>query len=66
VYLPWTLRAMYSRYQMNCPSCDSQDIERIHRSRLEKICRRNPKFLCLRCKQKFFRKIDSEKIQTTQ
>jgi len=56
---------MYHRYQMNCPSCDSQDIERIHRSRLEKILRRNPKFLCLRCKQKFFRKIDAEKLRTT-
>ena len=56
---------MYRRYQMNCPSCDSQDIERIHRSRLEKILRRKPKFLCLRCKQKFFRKIDAELLRTT-
>ena len=56
---------MYSRYQMNCPSCDSRDVERIHRSRLEKICRRHPKFLCLRCKQKFFRKLDKAKLQTS-
>jgi hypothetical protein len=56
---------MYRRYQMSCPGCDSQDIERIHRSRLEKIMRRKPKFLCLRCKQKFFRKIEAEKLQAT-
>jgi len=54
---------MYSRYNMNCPSCDSRDIERIHRSWLEKMCRRNPKFLCLRCRHKFFRKIEKNNLQ---
>ncbi len=46
-------------YLIHCPRCGSRDevIERIHRSRFEQICRRNPKFFCTSCKNKFYRKI---------
>jgi ribosomal protein L37AE/L43A len=47
----------YSLNAVTCPSCDSQKIERIHRSRLEKLMLRNPKFLCHSCNKKFFEKI---------
>jgi transposase-like protein len=47
----------YSLNAVTCPNCDSQKIERIHRSKLEKLMLRNPKFLCHSCNKKFFEKI---------
>ena len=47
----------YLLNQVTCPNCGSRNVERIHRSRLEKMVLRNPKFLCHKCNQKFFKKI---------
>ncbi len=52
----------YAFNAITCPNCDSQKIERIHRSRLEKLMLRKPKFLCRSCKRKFFKKISREII----
>ncbi len=50
----------YGPYELKCPVCQCQNVERIHRSTFEKICRRNPKFRCYRCSRNFFKKIRPE------
>ena len=52
----------YSLNAVTCPNCDSQKIERIHRSKLEKLMLRNPKLLCHSCNKKFFKKISRDII----
>ena len=52
---------LYGPSEIKCPVCHCQNVERIHRSRFEKICRRSPKFRCYRCSRNFFRKIRSGK-----
>ncbi len=47
----------YGPYELKCPVCKCRNVERIHRSTFEKICRRNPKFRCYRCSRNFFSKI---------
>ncbi len=50
----------YPLNSVTCPECDSHRIERIHRSTLEKLMVRKPKFLCRSCDKKFFKKISGD------
>ncbi len=55
---------MGDRSKMRCPRCGSGDFTRLHRSRLEKICRRNPKFRCAKCDHRFFGKLPKQDAKT--
>ena len=47
-------------YKITCSYCGCHEVTRLRRSRLERILRRHPKFLCLRCRRKFFRQLPPE------